>query len=95
MLDTLLACEAFDFGSFNLSSLNIEDEVIPLVAMGGVFVVMVLGMIAGTVRKIALGRAREVSRREIAAYIAEGSMSAEEGERLLSAGRPHRERWHC
>lgn len=31
--------------------------------------------------------ARERSRREIAAYIAEGSMKPEEGERLLKAGK--------
>ena len=31
-------------------------------------------------------RERERSRREVAAYIAEGSMTAEEGARLLAAG---------
>jgi hypothetical protein len=37
-------------------------------------------------RKVAQTRQREQSRREIAAYIAEGSMSAEEGARLMAAG---------
>lgn len=31
---------------------------------------------------------RERTRREVAAYIAEGSMSAEAGERLMAAGNP-------
>ncbi|MFG0241487.1 MAG: hypothetical protein ACF8R9_01745 [Phycisphaerales bacterium JB054] len=36
--------------------------------------------------------AREESRREIAAYVAEGSMSPEDAEKLLAAGVPARER---
>jgi hypothetical protein len=36
--------------------------------------------------KAALARDREESRREIAAYVAEGSMTADEAERILSAG---------
>lgn len=51
-------------------------------------------LIAGTViicslfsavTKIATGLARERTRREIAAYIAEGSMSPEQGERILNS----------
>jgi hypothetical protein len=91
MLDTVLACNALDFSSLNIDA----DEIIPFVAMGGIFVVIVLSIIARTIRRIAIGRATETSRQEIAAYIAEGSMSAEEGERLLNAGRPHWERWRC
>jgi hypothetical protein len=48
-------------------------------------VVAVVWIVAATVQQIILGKAREQSRREIAAYIAEGSMSAEQGERLLRA----------
>lgn len=40
----------------------------------------------GTIQRIAQTNARERSRREIAAYIAEGSMTPEQGERLMKAG---------
>lgn len=43
----------------------------------------VLGMVLRSLTTIVTTAAREKSRREIAAYIAEGSMSAEQGERLI------------
>jgi len=50
---------------------------------GGVVVVIVLIKTAGsTVRAVS----RERTRREIAAFIAEGSMSPEQGERLMRSG---------
>lgn len=51
----------------------------------------VMGIIAlagigfGTVKAIIVSSARERTRREIAAYIAEGSMTPEQGERLMRA----------
>lgn len=40
-----------------------------------------------TVASVLKTRAREQTRREIAAYIAEGSLTPEQGERLLTVGR--------
>ncbi len=57
-----------------------EYYVITLIA--GCFVV---GMVFKSLTAIITNAARERSRREIAAYIAEGSMSAEQGERLMRA----------
>jgi len=48
--------------------------------------VAVVAIIGGFISSILRTRARERSRREIAAYIAEGAMSAEQGERLMRAG---------
>ena len=45
-------------------------------------VAIVFGTITGMIRSIA----RERTRREIAAYIAEGSMTPEQGEKILKAG---------
>ena len=45
----------------------------------------VFGSVMKTVASIAGNATREKSRREIAAYIAEGSMSADQGERLIRA----------
>ncbi len=60
-----------------------EMEVVLVIAMG--MSVAVIGIIAGTIKHVTTVKAREESRREIAAYIAEGSMSPEEGERLMRA----------
>jgi hypothetical protein len=51
----------------------------------GVFIVVlvIIVKVNGTIRH----NARERTRREIAAYIAEGSMTPEQGERLMKVGR--------
>jgi len=53
--------------------------------VGGV--IAILGIFFGTIKSTAIAKEREKSRREIAAYIAEGSMTPEDGERLLNAGK--------
>lgn len=60
--------------------------VIPVVAMGSVFVIVIVSVVTGMGRRVVETRERERSRREIAAYIAEGTMSPEDGVRLLNAG---------
>lgn len=46
-----------------------------------------VGIVFGTVTGVMKTNAREKTRREIAAYIAEGSMTPEQGEKLLKAGK--------
>ena len=59
-----------------------DDVLIPLV-LGTVGVVWaVFGTLGGIVKNVA----RERTRREVAAYIAEGSMTPDQGERLIKAG---------
>jgi len=53
-----------------------------ITVLGGCFV---FATVMKTVASVAGNATRERSRREIAAYIAEGSMSAEQGERLIRA----------
>lgn len=61
------------------------DEVVMIMALiGGV--IAVVAIITSSVEKVKIARAREESRREIAAYIAEGSISAEDGRRLMDSG---------
>jgi hypothetical protein len=50
--------------------------------------VAIVGIILGTITSMVKSNAREKTRREIAAYIAEGSMTPEQGERLMAAGNP-------
>lgn len=53
-----------------------------ITVIGGCFVV---GMVLKALTTVFGNAARERSRREIAAYIAEGSITAEQGERLMRA----------
>ncbi|MHC4975954.1 MAG: hypothetical protein ACYTF7_05035 [Planctomycetota bacterium] len=48
-----------------------------------------VSIITCTIKGICKTNQVERSRREIAAYIAEGSISPEEGERLMKAGKRH------
>lgn len=72
---TLAQCLALQLDGVNLM----------WVVLGGV---MVTGIIAGAVKSVIASTARERSRREIAAYIAEGSMTPEQGEKLMKASEP-------
>ncbi|MCL4742914.1 MAG: hypothetical protein KJZ54_12015 [Phycisphaerales bacterium] len=65
---------------------KIPEEAVAIVAVGGGLVVAVVWIVLATIDSMVKSRERERSRREIAAYVAEGSMSAEEGERLMKAG---------
>jgi hypothetical protein len=51
-----------------------------------VFTWLTISKIAENIRKSSQTKAREESRREIAAYVAEGSMTPEDAERLIAAG---------
>ena len=61
------------------------DELLPVIAITGGLLIAAIAIISGTISKIVTSKARERSRREIAAYIAEGSISPDEGERLMRA----------
>jgi len=65
-----------------LNRLCNEGILIPF--MVGSFIV--LGVLIGTIGRTVRFSSRERTRREIAAFIAEGSMTPEQGERLLKAG---------
>ena len=54
-----------------------------VLSLGGA--IAITALITRALVAVILGTARERSRREIAAYVAEGTMSAEQGERLIAA----------
>lgn len=62
---------------------TLEGDNLVLVVGGSVAVIAIL---SGCIKSVVKSTARERSRREIAAYIAEGSMTPEQGERLINAG---------
>lgn len=70
----------------------IREEWIWLIAVIGPFSVVIIAIVAGVIRSSVRTRAKEQSRREIAAYVAEGSISPTDAERLLDAGMPRWER---
>lgn len=63
------------------------SDAIPLAAIVGGCVIAGMSIVVGGITGACKTRAREQTRREIAAYVAEGSISPEEGERLIKAGR--------
>ncbi len=68
-------------------SLAQDPEIlIPIIAISGVFIAGIIGIIFGTIMKMTTTQQREQSRREIAAYVAEGSMTPEDAQNLINAG---------
>ena len=51
-----------------------------------IFGVPIVAIVMGTLSTILSTRSKERTRQEIAAYVAEGTMTAEEGAQLLKAG---------
>ena len=62
-------------------------EVIPVlvITIGGA--IAMISIIMGTIRRVSMTKQVEMTRREIAAYVAEGSMSADDGYKLIAAGK--------
>ena len=57
---------------------------IPIFVIGGT--IAIVAILACTVSKITVRRAREQTRREIAAYVAEGTIEADKAIEMLKAG---------
>ncbi len=76
----ILACG--DFGEFVRT-----DNFIALVAITFGCSIGVVGIVAGTIGGILKTRAKEMTKRELAAYVAEGSLDADKAVMMLNAGR--------
>jgi hypothetical protein len=64
----------------------VDENLIPLVAIVGGLTVAAMWMTLHYVSELARTKAREATRREVAAYVAEGSISPEDAVALLTAG---------
>ncbi len=66
-------------------------EIVPVIAVGGGVVVaitaIVTAIVSSALRHVAQSRHIEESRREIAAYVAEGTISPEDAKQILNSGR--------
>ncbi len=64
---------------------NHMDDLVPIIAIVSGCVIALVWIVLATISETMKQSNRERSRREIAAYIAEGSMTPDQGERLLKA----------
>lgn len=76
-----------------LINLTTHEAFVPMFFIFGVGgLIAISAIFMDMIKSTSIGHEREKSRREIAAYIAEGSMTPEEGERLLNAGQSKKQR---
>ena len=67
-----------------LTLASIEGSEVAILAVGGGLLIAIISIVSGAVHRMTVARQREQSRREIAAYVAEGSMSADDAAKLLA-----------
>jgi len=65
-------------------------DLIPVIAIGCGSVITVIWVVLATIDSIVKARAGEATRRELAAYVAEGSMSAADAANIINAGRSNK-----
>ncbi len=70
------------------TALAISGEMIAVIAIVGAFVMILVGVLSSTISRVYRTRERERTKREVAAYVAEGSMTPDEGERIIKADMP-------
>lgn len=63
-----------------------DGMIIAIVAMGTGGLIAIVSIVFGMIQNVSMHASTERSRRELSAYVAEGSISAEEAERILKAG---------
>ena len=68
-----------------------EDTAAMAIIFGVGGVVAVIAIVFNTMQKVMVTRQRESTKREIAAYVAEGSMTPEDAERIIRAGKSDKE----
>jgi hypothetical protein len=67
-------------------TLAFDEMLVPIVAIGGGLIVAVVWIVFGVLQSIMVNRSREQTKREIAAYVAEGSMDPQTAIELAKAG---------
>jgi len=72
----------------HLMTLGASGEMIAVIAVVGGIGMVLVSIVSGTIRRVYQTRERERTKREVAAYVAEGSMTPDEGERLIKADMP-------
>jgi hypothetical protein len=65
---------------------GVGGDEIAVLAVGGGLLIAIISIVASAIHRTTVARQREQSRREIAAYVAEGSMSADDAAKLMAEG---------
>jgi hypothetical protein len=78
--------------TFTLAGINDEELILATIIFGGGFAVAIIAIIASAVRDVARGKQVEESRREIAAYVAEGTITPDDAAKILAGGAGIKER---
>jgi hypothetical protein len=78
MIETTLAA--------NSLSDAIANDLIPVIAIGGGLVFAGFCIACGMIKSVSITKARESTKREMAAYVAEGTVQPDDAVRILSAG---------
>ncbi|MCP3903696.1 MAG: hypothetical protein GY715_08690 [Planctomycetes bacterium] len=63
---------------------------VPFLVIGGGLCIAALAIIFGTIKHIAVAKEREQTKRELSAYVAEGTLDPDKAVAILKADRP---RW--
>lgn len=71
----------------NTLTLGLNDNELSVIIVGmSIFgAIVIFGIVFGTLRRVLVTRQSEMTRRELAAYVAEGSITPDDAERLLKA----------
>jgi hypothetical protein len=75
------------------SIIHDSQDLAGLLAIIGGLILIVIVTVVNALKSVAKTRHREQTRREVAAYVAEGSMSADDAEKILKAGT--NKLWKC
>ncbi len=89
---TVTPCEAISVDKLIEMFIAEPGPVIAMTAIVGGLSIGVLSTLTGAAVAITKTAARERSRRELSAYVAEGSITPDVAERMLEAGRPTKSR---
>ncbi|MDX2117787.1 MAG: hypothetical protein SFY96_06360 [Planctomycetota bacterium] len=70
-----------------LAAVQLESgSIVAMIAVGGSMIIAIIGMISSAFNRNTRIKEFEQSRREIAAYVAEGSISPDDAAKMLNAG---------
>lgn len=68
---------------FSLGLIQNAEDLVKVIAIGGGFIVALFWILTSSALKSTRAKEAERTRREIAAYVAEGTISPEQGERMM------------
>ncbi|MBC7834545.1 MAG: hypothetical protein H7Y88_05530 [Phycisphaerales bacterium] len=70
-----------------LCTLLAKSEEVYFVLFGGAFTVAIVAIISDCITRTTKSRNSELTKRELGAYVAEGSISADDAAKIIAAGR--------